>query len=316
MQQRITHTCARCRVDYELEPPHYRRTWCRPCRLAYAKVHNASYVRPEASRASKCMTCGIDFTGRKSRQRYCSDECRYYCTACDPERTAGIKRTCPTHRLLLRCLWCAAGFVSSKGTRYCTQKCKDDARYLLEKLRRPQFTICAWCFTAFPYRLNKRCCSASCRKARNLHLKQYRSPDLCHLPICQDCGQPHGAPLEAYMARRFRCAPCAEERAMERERSRWGKRDAKRRRREAAMRDGDNIDVKVLANIHGWVCHLCNEPINSDFEWPHPGSLTVDHVIPLTPFKKGDMPGTHTWDNVRPAHAQCNSRRSNRPIAS
>lgn len=316
MDQCITHTCARCGLVYELEPPHYKRTWCRPCKLEYLKTYNRTYTPPEASRASKCATCGIDFLGRKSRQKYCSDKCRYFCSTCEPGRVDGVKRTCPLHRHPSRCLWCDTWFISNKGSRYCQQQCRDFARHLLEKLRQPQVTICAWCFTPFPYRLNKQCCSAACRTARNLHLKQYRAPTLCHLPVCQDCGEPHGASLEAYAVRKHRCSRCAEERTRARERSKWGKRDAKRRRREAAIKDGDDIDAHVLAELNGWICHLCNEPINPDYKWPHVGALTIDHVIPLTPYVDGDEPGTHTWDNVRPAHSQCNSRRQNRPIAS
>lgn len=315
MQECITHTCARCGLDYELEPPHYKRKWCRPCRLEYARIYNRSYVAPETSRKCKCATCGIDFIGNRSRQKYCSDRCRYFCTTCEPNRTDGIKRTCQQHRFPSLCLWCGAGFISNGVTRYCGQRCRDAARYLLEKLRQPQFTICAWCFGSFPYRLNKQCCSEVCRKARTQHLKQHRAPDRCHLPICRDCGNQHGASLEAFSARKFRCPLCSDIQAKARERSKWGKRDAKRRRREAIMREGDQIDVVALADMYGWICHLCNESINADFKWPHPGSLTLDHVIPLTPRDPNAEPGTHTWDNVRPAHSQCNSRRGNRPIA-
>jgi 5-methylcytosine-specific restriction endonuclease McrA len=62
------------------------------------------------------------------------------------------------------------------------------------------------------------------------------------------------------------------------------------------------------------MCHICNLVINPRHKWPHPGSLTIDHIVPITPFEDGQNPGTHTWDNVRAAHASCNSRRGNRPL--
>jgi 5-methylcytosine-specific restriction endonuclease McrA len=34
--------------------------------------------------------------------------------------------------------------------------------------------------------------------------------------------------------------------------------------------------------------------------------VTLDHIIPLS---KG---GTHTWDNVRPAHRRCNELKGDR----
>lgn len=73
-------------------------------------------------------------------------------------------------------------------------------------------------------------------------------------------------------------------------------------RRRAKMR-GTQIGPVNYAEIlaaHGMVCHICGNAIavRSD--------LHFDHVVPLS---RG---GTHTADNILPAHATCNMRKHNR----
>lgn len=71
-------------------------------------------------------------------------------------------------------------------------------------------------------------------------------------------------------------------------------------KRRAIYAQGDQIDHLTLFNLHNWICNICEEPIDKRLRFPHFMAATVEHVIPLC---KG---GTHTWDNVRPAHAKCN----------
>jgi 5-methylcytosine-specific restriction endonuclease McrA len=52
--------------------------------------------------------------------------------------------------------------------------------------------------------------------------------------------------------------------------------------------------------------HICEVAIDPDLPWPHKFSKTLDHVVPLA---KG---GTHQPENVRLAHAVCNSRKNDR----
>ncbi|WP_349018432.1 HNH endonuclease [Corynebacterium accolens] len=56
--------------------------------------------------------------------------------------------------------------------------------------------------------------------------------------------------------------------------------------------------VKATIARHGDVCHLCG----------HRGATTADHVVPRS---RG---GDDSLDNLRPAHASCNSSRGNMPI--
>lgn len=55
----------------------------------------------------------------------------------------------------------------------------------------------------------------------------------------------------------------------------------------AALRD-------AVLERHGWVCHLCQQPIR------HPDDLHIDHLVP---WAQG---GKTTLANLRPAHSTCN----------
>jgi len=52
--------------------------------------------------------------------------------------------------------------------------------------------------------------------------------------------------------------------------------------------------------MHDWRCWVCKGTINRYLRFPNYMAATVEHIIPIS---KG---GTHTWDNVAPAHAKCN----------
>jgi len=305
-----THICKRCNISFELEAPAYKRTWCRPCRLAYSKSHNARKIR------SRCLQCNVIFVGRNTRQKYCSDVCRHRCPVCQPLRITGIPRTCETCKTIKRrCLGCGDVFNSqSKIHMYCGTVCREATQRVLI----PFSLLCVWCFGPFSYDTRKKCCSDKCSRAFSLHLKQYRTPNLCYLPICRDCHTSHGASIEAFAVRKYRCYNCAKVLADDattvRNRQKEARRRSKAYRRGEIVNNGDKIDPKTVADRDKWACHLCSLPIDGRFKWPHPGSLTIDHIIPITPFKEGDTPGTHTWDNVAAAHASCNSRRGNKPL--
>lgn len=71
-------------------------------------------------------------------------------------------------------------------------------------------------------------------------------------------------------------------------------------KRRAVYAQGDEIVHLDLFNMHNWICNICKKAIEPTLRFPNYMAATVEHVIPLC------HGGTHTWDNVRPAHALCN----------
>lgn len=67
----------------------------------------------------------------------------------------------------------------------------------------------------------------------------------------------------------------------------------------------DDIEHFTVFERDGWICQLCNEPVDDTLPWPHPMSKSLDHKQPLT---RG---GLHSYDNVQLSHLRCNIQKSN-----
>lgn len=78
------------------------------------------------------------------------------------------------------------------------------------------------------------------------------------------------------------------------------------RRRKVYSR-GDTINALTLFNLFGWTCYLCREPIDKTRRCPDWKAATIEHLTPIS------MGGTHTWDNVVPAHYKCNMEKKDLP---
>jgi 5-methylcytosine-specific restriction endonuclease McrA len=72
-----------------------------------------------------------------------------------------------------------------------------------------------------------------------------------------------------------------------------GRRYSARKRNTATQK----VSYKYILEQYGYWCHICDKII-----LPH-HKLHFDHVIPL---KRG---GSHTEDNIKPAHGVCNTRK-------
>lgn len=68
----------------------------------------------------------------------------------------------------------------------------------------------------------------------------------------------------------------------------------------------DAIRPTEVYERDGWVCSLCDLPVDRNIAWPDPMSPSLDHVIPLS---KG---GHHVLENVALAHLECNTQKGNR----
>jgi 5-methylcytosine-specific restriction endonuclease McrA len=82
---------------------------------------------------------------------------------------------------------------------------------------------------------------------------------------------------------------------------RAGHKRAKAMRRGAVR--GSNVVAAHVYERDGWMCWICEAPLDRAAVVPAYEAPTLDHVVALA------LGGEHTMDNLRAAHFICNSRR-------
>lgn len=101
---------------------------------------------------------------------------------------------------------------------------------------------------------------------------------------------------------------CALRRKVEMDRLRPSTREARKRRRHErrAVEYGagsERFDRLEVFERDGWVCGICDGPVDRELAYPDPMCASLDHVVPLA---RG---GEHTRANTRCSHLVCNIRR-------
>lgn len=74
----------------------------------------------------------------------------------------------------------------------------------------------------------------------------------------------------------------------------------------------EDVNFQRIIERDGYSCYICNGSIDPTIK-KGPAMLSFDHVIPLQP-RLGEPQGTHSEENIRPAHKSCNSRKRNKPF--
>jgi 5-methylcytosine-specific restriction endonuclease McrA len=75
---------------------------------------------------------------------------------------------------------------------------------------------------------------------------------------------------------------------------------ARKRRLLLAAAEWDGVTDAEILERDGWVCQLCEEPIDQALRYPDQRSRSIDHVVPLT------LGGDDTAPNKQAAHLGCN----------
>lgn len=81
--------------------------------------------------------------------------------------------------------------------------------------------------------------------------------------------------------------------------------DQVHRRRARKLGNGryEEFSRDEIGERDGWICGICDRPVDEALRWPDLRSASLDHVVPLV------FGGEHTRANSRIAHWICNVRR-------
>jgi len=279
-------------------------SWCIACRRLYQKTYAENYRI-----VKNCKTCNQTFETNSRHARYCSKDCYQRKCKCGVTVYAD-KRICENclNKPDSQCIGCGSSFKRRAGSqKFCSVECKKQSSKVgraVVRLRQ-QPTHCRWCFQLIDQYVivESGCCSSSCFGKWKRHLASHQAQDRCNLPICVDCGLIHSVSGRALSKRGFRCSQCFDKYQEDSNRARWRN---KNNRRRTQSQDGDQYSVWEIGDRNGWVCWLCKERIDPSLQHPHPGSKSIDHLLPLVDG------GKDTLANVQIAHLSCNCARGNR----
>lgn len=247
-----------------------------------------------AIRERECLACGQSFTYEVKRgtdRKYCSVACRpkpekHLYPECEIEGCTTPKR--------------------SKSARWCH---KHYARWIrhgdpLEK-KVPEYPgqECGYCGRVS----TRRFCSTRCQGRYDRG-----SP---HVKSCSECGNEF-VPHQKTAICSDECKKAREKRQSREAHRRYWESDPEYRRklrlhylkRKRLLSEAvcEVFTHEEIFERDGWVCQICHQPIDRDVEWPAPGSVSLDHIVPLS---RG---GEHTRANTQAAHLGCNCSKNAR----
>lgn len=204
-------------------------------------------------------------------------------------------------RQMLTCETCGVevprrGKGKKPPQRFCSLPCRDVSYRSREPL--PASADCGVCGRVFSPKWStnntvQKFCSLACR-----NLSYRRDP---HLATCEQCGVEFvNRWAAASRPRRFCSMAChqASQRLID-----------KVPRRKALL--GVYREPYAPADIaarDGWRCGLCGKKVNPTAKHPHPGSASIDHLVPIS------QGGPDTPANVQLAHLSCNLSKGTRAM--
>lgn len=184
------------------------------------------------------------------------------------------------------CEGCGRSYTTSRTNgRVCSESCRwaIDPRY-----RRSEplpWRPCAAC--ALPI-LTGEACSRSCRHELRRRAAEHEVPSSGSLWIAGYC-------------RRCACSFVSLQWGVRSCSSRCRRRHEKQHRRARSRGvEVEEVNARDVLERDGWICYLCDDPIDRTAQVPEPLAPTIDHVIPHA------LRGPHVMANVRAAHFICN----------
>lgn len=293
---RLTLLCRECGAQFQRENGMGRKpTYCPPCGLNARRRSGREWARKtaveqrvEPRMSGVCVDCSSSFVRQSKFGRF-------------PDRCPGCG---------------AARMAAITSRRHAFHNAKRSKASREQHERESCWSTCHGCgrllFREFGKRYRRWC--LRCEKARSLQrLRDATASRLPYMIACIDCSML--AP-SCFKTRRLRCDACAKKRHRhtarrwvtnnpDRRREQYRRRGHIRRARRAAVESErfNSFDIFVRDR---WICGICRKKISPRLRFPHPMSVSLDHIIP---FAEG---GPHTRANCRATHLGCNSRRQHR----
>lgn len=249
----------------------------------------------DSGKLLKCKNCNEEFKHQSNggtTQKFCSHKCR--CSYNYKRREIKIERSCEV---------CNKQFISDNYyEKICSDKCIERKKERSEivrtkkRLRKRKIrlynTECKCCGNRIISKYRRSYCNNLCSdrmdsKRRSLRKKKLKK--------CRNCNVWHR-----------RVGFCCSEHCMKKI-SVATNRDYSKKRYQIARENGEfdrDITIERLMKRDGERCYLCGDAVLFDLHYLDPKYPTIEHVLAI---KNG---GTHSWDNVKVACRDCNTRKS------
>lgn len=190
-------------------------------------------------------------------------------------RGASVEHVCPM---------CNVTFSGGPLKVYCSRRCLDRNPSKLEANRKR---------AAAAYEADK---DAWRTRNRLAYRAKHNSPGRRSMPSkCSVIG------CDAKPVAKDVCMRCY--RAMQRKAGTPWAREGSKSYKARASRHGvpyEPVNRQRVFKRDGWQCGICHEAVDPELGYPHPGSVSLDHIVPMS---KG---GPHTYENTQCSHLRCN----------
>lgn len=253
------------------------------------KIKNKSYYGQNFKK--NCELCGKEFNCKRNQlklRKFCSKKCLEYVN-----NRRGYE---PPKLKMKKCKFCGKAFQyknynGGMEKEYCSHDCKCR---MYQRLNPKEIVVknCKHCKNQFQKRGNSHFCSNECKK-EYLEVGKIRSRTLRKCKYCQKW---------KYGFKFNYCSDRCRKKA-----SRITSELSRHKKYEIARRNGQfdaDIDIYKLIERDGEQCYLCGDTVLFNLHYNDPKYPTIEHVLAI---KNG---GTHSWDNVKVACRECNTRKS------
>lgn len=239
----------------------------------------------------QCDTCGEMFCPSHGNQVRCSDNpnCRRKYWREKSKRLYGAKHSHLWSQI--KCVDCGEPFDAEMKQARRPKRCAECIEFLATDGPMPQWVVgsCPLCDRDFLHcNRNRLYCSNDCRKLANAITNR----EVQRQRVLNGRCPRHGKAGHCEICHANNFAKSSKRR---------GKGDVKYRTR-------SKIKIRQLCAQQKWKCSLCDERLSTEHKSPHPLSISIDHVIPIS------LGGTHDLTNLSATHLHCNIRKGNRSL--